>query len=195
VNEVRSPISYAVNEADRIWSACARYAKYLRYRRGSDLVVDGWRFNNQYGLIYFNESRGSWRNYLTPEPLGDVVDIGAGCGETAKLFLEHGARSIVAVENNPECFPYLKENAVKHGFRVWLEDFNPERLLDLRIDTLKLDIEGWELLLLPYLDRLKYVNIVLETHCDYITQQFLKRGFSKRDVNSWGVGYIYRWRR
>jgi len=169
-----------------------RILQYLRCReKNGDLVIDGWRFNPFYGRLYLSE-REKWVNYLPPGPLGAVVDVGAGCGETAKFFLEHGASTVIAVENSEVCRPYLSENSERFGFDYILSAFDPETLMKLTFDTLKLDIEGWEIQLLPYLDRLNGVNIVLESHDAYITSRFLERGFKAVEVNDWNGGYIMR---
>lgn len=66
---------------------------------------------------------------------GNVIDGGAGCGETAKFYLEHGARSVLSIESNPECYKNLK-----HNFR------GDSRVVPVlfRVDHMKWDIEGGE---------------------------------------------------
>ena len=45
----------------------------------------------------------------------DVVDVGAGAGETAIYFAQRGARSVTAFEPFPDSFEYCERNVVKNG--------------------------------------------------------------------------------
>jgi SAM-dependent methyltransferase len=77
-------------------------------------------------------------------PVGHtVLDLGAGCGETAFFYLNHGAKRVIAVEYDPEALRLLRENFASDD-RV--------TIIDARIDSIKSDIEGSER------------NMVVETH-------------------------------
>jgi len=52
---------------------------------------------------------GVWHEMYLPVK-GTVVDVGAGCGESALFFLNHGAEKVVCVEGNPECLANLVKN-------------------------------------------------------------------------------------
>lgn len=81
------------------------------------------------------------KNYL---PCGKVVlDIGAGNGETAQFYLNHGAETVIAVEPDAKL---LDENFV-----------NDERVIinPFAVDHIKIDIEGAEL------------GMIVETHNSY----------------------------
>jgi len=73
------------------------------------------RMNRDYALNTFNEDGILKGLYLPRHSIeGKVVlDVGAGCGETAALFLAAGARSVVCVEPNREAFFLLLENIKK----------------------------------------------------------------------------------
>lgn len=80
-----------------------------------------------------------------PDALKDrvVVDLGAGCGETAFFFLKHGARFVYCFESDPAVQRVLDKN---YGD-------NPRVLvLRERVDFIKVDIEGDE------------ENMVVESH-------------------------------
>ena len=90
--------------------------------------------------------RRSWAKWYGERFSGTVLDVGAGCGETAAWFMEHGASSVVCVEADPMKAGMLRRN----GFTdVIARRF---RLSDLLIphDFLKVDIEGGERLLLDW---------------------------------------------
>jgi len=84
--------------------------------------------------------------YLPPGGLSgfNVLDIGAGCGETAQFFLNHGARSVRPVEKDPTAFSLLKENFAGDPRISWDGPF--------QVDFIKSDCEGGER------------NMVIETH-------------------------------
>ncbi len=83
------------------------------------------------------------RDYLPVKRGATVLDLGAGCGETALFYLNHGAGKVIAIEGNPKAYAKLKKN-----FR------NNPRVLPLRamINKIKCDIEGGE------------EDMVVETH-------------------------------
>src|SRR6266571_462931 len=66
---------------------------------------------------------------------GTVVDMGAGCGETAFFYLHHGAEHVVCIEPSPAALACLREN-FGNDPRV--------TILPFKIGHLKVDIEGGE---------------------------------------------------
>jgi SAM-dependent methyltransferase len=79
-----------------------------------------------------------WHLYYLPrEPLQGrtVLDLGAGCGETAQFFLNHGAGKVVCVEPESKCLEYLRKNFGNDPRVEIVSDF---------IDHIKIDIEGAE---------------------------------------------------
>ena len=94
--------------------------------------------------------------YLPIKPKGTVLDVGAGCGETAKLYLNHGAGKVIAIEREDEAYKCLCEN-----FK------NDKRVIPIQaeINNIKIDIEGAE------------EGMVLEIHFPYKLKRF-RSGFT-----------------
>ena len=86
------------------------------------------------------------KNYLPIKKNATVLDIGAGCGETAQFYLNHGAKRVIAVESDPKAFECLV-----HNFK------DDSRVIPIlaHIDNIKCDIEGSE------------EDMVVETHFPY----------------------------
>lgn len=175
----------------------------FKYLHKDYLEIDGWRFNLSYGLLYLKE-RNEWRNYYIPInglKCKFILDIGGGCGETAKFFLESGALGVDIIEANKECRKYLKYNSEHHNIRAYIKKFDIKDIYDDNYDLIKMDIEGYEIELLPYLDKIN-IDIVLETHSQYITDKFIEKGFNYcQPINNIGIeiyGGVYqlcRWKK
>ncbi len=112
-----------------------------------------------------------------------VLDVGAGCGETAHLFLKHGAAKVIAIEANERCVKLLRENAETNRWNVEAicEPFEGNHLRKFVFDFMKVDIDGGEECLL---DQDSLPPSVIETHGP-LTLQF-QRKFKMRLV--WTVG-------
>lgn len=73
---------------------------------------DGWVFSNERKRLYIIEKPTWERNYLPISVKGKIVlDVGAGEGETAKFFLDHGAEKVICIEPDPKAFKLLELNA------------------------------------------------------------------------------------
>jgi hypothetical protein len=83
-----------------------------------------------------------WHRYYLP--VGPtVLDVGAGCGETALFYLKHGALRVVCIEGDEKALELLAKNFA-HDDRV--------TIVPAVVDSIKIDIEGGE------------ENLVLESH-------------------------------
>ena len=118
--------------------------------------------------------------YLPPFPLKGktVLDVGAGCGETALFYFLHKAGKVLAVEPDIEAIKYLKENVRENQWNVEIfpEPFSLKHL-NLDFDFMKIDGEGCEELLLS----MTHVGkpSVIEVHNNRLLSEFLKRGWMK----------------
>lgn len=85
-------------------------------------------------LSWLRTELDDWhRDYLPVH--GTVLDVGAGCGETAAFYLRHGASHVVAVEGDPIALDHLREN---------FGDDPRVTIVAAQIDKVKVDIEGAE---------------------------------------------------
>jgi predicted RNA methylase len=66
---------------------------------------------------------------------GTVLDLGAGCGETALFYLNHGATQVICIEGDPRASSCLKQN-FGNDSRV--------TIVPHYVSSIKVDIEGWE---------------------------------------------------
>jgi predicted RNA methylase len=64
-----------------------------------------------------------------------VLDVGAGCGETALFYLKHGAEQVVCIEGDPKVLGILHRNFDKDP-RV--------TIVPLMLDHIKVDVDGAE---------------------------------------------------
>jgi hypothetical protein len=99
----------------------------------------------------------AWKNwYLPPWSLKGktVLDVGAGCGETALFYYYHGAKKVIAVEPQASITPLLKTNMERNKWDMQIVE-GPFQLsmLGWNFDFMKMDGEGCEDLLLE-VDRL-----------------------------------------
>lgn len=103
----------------------------------------------------------------------NVLDAGAYIGDTAKLFLDWGAKTVFCVEIDPDSARKIK---LPHTL-VFVEKFNKKHL-DLPWDVLKMDIEHYELDALPLIKDDKR-SMVIEVHNFFILKQFEDAGFRR----------------
>jgi ribosomal protein L11 methylase PrmA len=131
-------------------------------RRKAALMVSEWKLWNEY--------------YLPPSGLTGktVLDVGAGCGETAALMFEKGAKKVVCVEPSMEEVRYLEENVKANG---WDAEVVPTgfdvSMLRPGFDFVKMDCEGCEASLLS-LEKLP--NVIAEVHSVEMKKAFVDKG-------------------
>ena len=108
-----------------------------------------------------------------------VLDVGAGCGESAYFYFQHGAKRVIGIESNRSNVKYLELNKRLYNrygfeFKFYLEKFDLLHL-GLNFDFCKMDIEGGEVELL----KLKKIDFPLsvEVHSQDLEAAFTKRGF------------------
>jgi hypothetical protein len=94
----------------------------------------------------------SWKNwYLPPWSLKGktVLDVGAGCGETALFYYAHGAGKVIAIEPDSTLGPLLSRNMAhnKWDMQVVERPFDVS-MLEWPFDFMKMDGEGCEAQLL-----------------------------------------------
>jgi hypothetical protein len=99
---------------------------------------------------YFNVIFGEWldwKRYYLPFNLNGatILDVGAGCGETALFYFLHGAKRVICVEPDQRLSEIIKENIHTNG---WNAEVLPRQfdldLLHLEFDFMKMDCEGCE---------------------------------------------------
>ena len=92
-----------------------------------DLDTEHWNYVK-------NELELWHRFYL---PVGEtVLDLGAGCGETAYFYLQHGAKKVIAVEAEHRKIEKLQKN-FGNDPRV--------TIIEAHVDSFKIDVDGDEL--------------------------------------------------
>jgi len=132
-----------------------------------------------------------WLKYYLPTSVKGltVLDVGAGEGETARFFLEHGARKVLCIEPDEDCFVRLEKNSLGRPIECFHKRFNVGDL-NLQFDFMKMDIEGYEEALL---DVLVEKPCVVEVHGLQLREKFEKAGYTIRTPNVRGwISYAYR---
>jgi hypothetical protein len=73
-----------------------------------------------------------------------VMDVGAGCGETAWFYFHKGAKKVIAIEPREDCGRYLELNKRQNGWDMDIihGPFKMEHF-DIPHDCLKADTEGY----------------------------------------------------
>jgi SAM-dependent methyltransferase len=128
---------------------------------------------------------GIWKKtYLPNFPLTEktVLDVGAGCGETAQLFFTNGAKKVIAIESNNDAINDLRINGRVNKWNLQIVA-RPFQLEDLErdFDFLKMDIEGCEESLLK--SNIEYLKpSVIEVHRKEMIGAFRSR-FQMRVVH------------
>ncbi|HMK94380.1 MAG TPA: hypothetical protein VK536_03165 [Candidatus Limnocylindrales bacterium] len=161
---VRLPFSRTIDD----WVASRKNRKALE--------SSGWHFSAFREMLVLKESP-DWQLFYLPICVKDLVilDVGAGEGETARFFLENGAKKVICIEPSHEAFKLLKENSVTHHQLVPINKFfELSDLSDYLFDFLKMDIEGYEEILLQ--TKLSCPAVV-EVHGLQLRDKFKKAGW------------------
>jgi SAM-dependent methyltransferase len=144
-----------------------------------DLYDQQIKLLNDFFVILATEWK-TWEKYYLPAfSLSEktVLDVGAGCGETAFFYLLYGARKVVAIEPDRRASECLKENAKRNNWNVEIipEAFKLEHL-KIPHDFMKMDIEGYEKELLK-------ASItkpcIVEVHSNELRRKLEEKGFQR----------------
>lgn len=100
---------------------------------------------------YLKDELELWhRFYLPIDTTKAQLDIGAGNGETAQFYLNHGASHVICIE--PDA------NLLYKNFG----DDSRVTIIPVAVSGGKIDIEGWEL------------NMIIETHNSYAIRKVFR---------------------
>jgi hypothetical protein len=135
----------------------------------------------QYHAVEFINYWNVWKKCYLPKfslERKTILDVGAGCGETALLFFMKGAEKVIAVEPDPEAIECLRENIERNKWNVEVipECFSLEHL-KLQFDYMKMDCEGCEEVLL-HISELNKPSVV-EVHGNNLMRLFERGGWKK----------------
>jgi predicted RNA methylase len=121
-----------------------------------------------------------WERFYLPTSVKGktILDIGAGCGETALFYFHWGASRVTCIEKDRDAARLAKRNLANFGATVLNEPFSATHL-DFPHDFMKMDIEGAETALLSYDGELK--PCVIECH-DQKTEEELQERFGLKKV-------------
>ena len=167
------------------------YFSELQDKKKLTISLSGWSFSGfRVGMI--KDETSDWEKHYLPIDLhGKVImDVGAGEGETAMFFLQHGASKIVCVESCSDAYARLALN--EHNHSNCMTSINGKfqiSHLNIEHDFLKMDIEGYEEILLGV--KLK-TPAVVEVHGLQLCDKFEAAGWRIEPMNSC-VKYAY-WR-
>jgi hypothetical protein len=179
---LRMPVAASANLGVRVpFSRTIRLVirRFLQERRYKS---NGWVFSDIRKAYYLNLP-ALWEQMYLPIDVTDktVLDVGAGQGESARFFLEHGATKIICIEPDPSATPNLAFNASKHKeLECYFRCFQLSDLADFQYDFLKMDIEGYEEMLLDLPTPLSK-SYAIEVHGLQLAEKFVKKGYTIHD--------------
>ncbi len=110
-----------------------------------------------------------------------VLDIGASNGEVAWWFIHKlHAKKVICIECDKKHLSYLRKNKdVIDNIRIIGEMVQVHHLKNLEYDFIKCDIEGYEMVLIDYLNQgFKLKPCIVEVHTGWIRDRFLEKGFT-----------------
>lgn len=136
---------------------------FVTFHKGLETL----RLAHDYANAFIEELETMWEPYYLPNfdlKGKTVLDVGAGCGETAFFYLRHGAKKVLCVEPNTCVLRLLRQNCTENKWDVEIipEKFNLGILKKQSFDFMKMDGEGCERELLQ-LDSFE-VPCVIEAH-------------------------------
>jgi SAM-dependent methyltransferase len=147
----------------------------------------------------FIQEYPQWKRFYLPFSMRGltVLDVGAGEGETARFFLENGAKKIVCIEPNHRAFEYLLGNARHRPMECFNKRFDLDDLVFRFFDFMKMDIEGYEEQLLGV--QLEKPSVI-EIHGLQLRDKFNGGGYMIKDVGHddrcctcyayWGISHV-----
>jgi hypothetical protein len=122
-----------------------------------------------------------------------VLDIGATNGEAAWWFLnKHKAKKVICIECDEKRIRFLNKNKeVLKNIEIIPEPLNINHLIELDYDFIKCDIEGYEMILIDYINKgFKLKPCIAEIHTNWIRDRFLEKGFTIRKVSCDNIATI-----
>jgi precorrin-6B methylase 2 len=160
-------------------------SKILFEKRNWQIASDGRRLEQKkLGLVLLPQHASllvhewpTWQRWYCPVSIRgkDVLDVGAGCGETAYFYFKRGARKVICVEPNRSAVECLVENVARHCWNVEIvpEAFRADMFRENRFDFMKMDGEGCEEQLLHISDF--PTEAIVESHSPELTEALTKR--------------------
>jgi Met-10+ like-protein len=169
--------------ATRNWRLIQANSKYYHLKIGRHTI----KLLPEYFHIIYGEW-DEWKKYhLPPFSLKEatVLDVGAGCGETALFYFIHGVERVICVESNPDLAKIIVENLHSNNWNATVQarSFDTE-MLNLDFDFMKMDCEGCETQLLS-VDTLP--ACVMEVHDRHVLHTLTSK-FGLRVANAETVG-------
>lgn len=160
------------------------------------LRSDGWQFSDYRKEMFVTQSKKDWERYYSPINVTGltVLDVGAGEGETARFYLEHGARKVICIEPDSESFELLNANSKSHPIVAINRKFLLDDIDRFEFDLMKMDIEGYEEALLSAEVK---KPCVIEVHGLPLRERFMNKGYDIVDPEtnhpgpSW-LSYAYK---
>lgn len=135
---------------------------------------EGWNFSEKRLHAYVLEYQDWLENYLPISVKGlTILDVGAGEGETARFYLEHGAKKVLCIEPHHESYLRLAMNAKNRPMVCFNKRFTLSDL-QMQFDFMKMDIEGYEE---PLLNVQFTKPCVIEVHGLQLRDKFAKAGW------------------
>ncbi len=169
------------------WTLSSRHPYY--YLKVGRYAV---KLHPEYFHIIFGEWLDWGRTHLPPFSLNGatVLDVGAGCGETALFYFIHGVDRVICVEPNFDLSNIIRENlrANKWNAEVLTRPFDLG-MLNLGVDFMKMDCEGCEAQLLSA-DKLP--SCVMEVHDGHVLEGLANKfglGVAKLEANGKGSNH------
>ena len=123
---------------------------------------------------FYAEYAKEWeRDYIPDSGLRGktVLDVGAGCGETAVFFFRNGAEKVISIEPDEYAYDALVVNAAMQNWNLIpiQDNFHAEYIEKFQPDFCKIDCEGGERELLK-LNELP--PLVVEVHGRELFEKF-----------------------
>jgi hypothetical protein len=142
----------ALIKYNRILATLIRRGFKITEQRGGEFRVehcgDLLQLKFDHLAIMANEWKTWSSNYLPSFSLDGkaVLDVGAGCGETAHFYFLHGAKKVIAIEPDESACSLLKANAKRNHWHIDVIEgrFRLNQLDELSYDFMKMDGEGCE---------------------------------------------------